>query len=247
MSRRCCVKDCPSTGLPESAPLHKLPKNEAEKAAWLEAIPAGQFQGSGSCLFVCCRHFIDDDYETNPNVARALGFRSRHRLRRGVVPTNFPIQDPSREAKRSRLKASHSKICSESPCDTDGPGAAATDWSSSWAAEETREYLADDTPSARSTSDDIHLVIMMAHTEPVARCTMTDKAAWACTPTNEMGTATDNQKHSCVSTQADMLRETKVMVTRGTQTDYAQISFPETLEICPPLFWLAITCARPKS
>uniref|UniRef100_A0A147BN04 THAP-type domain-containing protein n=1 Tax=Ixodes ricinus TaxID=34613 RepID=A0A147BN04_IXORI len=239
MSRRCCVKDCPSTGLPESAPLHKLPKNEAEKVAWLEAIPAGQFQSSGSCLFVCCRHFMDDDYETNPNVARALGFRSRHRLRRGVVPTNFPNQDPSREAKRSILK--------ESPCDTDGPGGAATEQSSSWAAEQTQEYLADDTPPARSTSDDIHLVIMMAHTEPVASCTMTDKAAWAFTPTNEMGTATDNQNYSCVSTQADMLRETKVMVTRGTQTDYAQISFPETLEICPSLFWLAITCARPKS
>lgn len=46
MSRRCCVKDFPSTGTSESAFLYMFPKYEAEKKAWLDAIPGGQLLGA---------------------------------------------------------------------------------------------------------------------------------------------------------------------------------------------------------
>ena len=111
MSRRCCVKGCP--GVKNESTLHRFPNNASEKAAWLAAIPGELLEGFASKSFICSLHFVDDDYEVSPSVSRALGVHMVPRLRRGVVPTNFPQQDTPHQAKRARREVSLPNISDE--------------------------------------------------------------------------------------------------------------------------------------
>ncbi|KAL3184466.1 hypothetical protein MRX96_031758 [Rhipicephalus microplus] len=88
---------------PKRARLCELPSEPQRRAAWLRAInrdvPAGMGSGSG---FVCSDHFLPQDYETNLNVLRSLGFDTKNaRLKRDAIPTqNLLLDAPLKKLRR---------------------------------------------------------------------------------------------------------------------------------------------------
>ncbi|KAH7987063.1 hypothetical protein HPB51_026565 [Rhipicephalus microplus] len=82
---------------------HKLPSEPQRRAAWLRAInrdgPAGLGSERG---FVCSDHSLPQDYETNLNVLRSLGFEKKNaRLKRDAVPTqNLLLDAPPKKLRR---------------------------------------------------------------------------------------------------------------------------------------------------
>ncbi|KAH8041825.1 hypothetical protein HPB51_018619 [Rhipicephalus microplus] len=84
----CIVRQCRTTyGSANNVHFHKLPSEPQRRAAWLRAInrdgPAGLGSESG---FVCSDHFLPQDYETNLNVLRSLGFEKKKTLASSVTP-----------------------------------------------------------------------------------------------------------------------------------------------------------------
>ncbi|KAL1471359.1 hypothetical protein MTO96_039981 [Rhipicephalus appendiculatus] len=58
--------------------------------------------------FVCSDHFLPEDYETNLNILRSLGFDTKNaRLKRDAVPTqNLSLGAPPRKRRRSERASS---------------------------------------------------------------------------------------------------------------------------------------------
>ncbi|KAH8023030.1 hypothetical protein HPB51_010387 [Rhipicephalus microplus] len=107
----CIVRQCRTTyGSANNVRFHKLPSEPQRRAAWLRAINRDGPAGLGSeSEFVCSDHFLPQDYETNLNVLRSLGFQTINaRLKRDAVPTqNLLLDAPPKKLSRCEVSLPH--------------------------------------------------------------------------------------------------------------------------------------------
>lgn len=88
MNRPCCVSGCKARDRRNVILCHTLPKDEGERAIWIERIGLSR-SDKRKGLRVCGRHFTPDDYLYNPEIMKQLGVDLKHRLKPKVVPTLF--------------------------------------------------------------------------------------------------------------------------------------------------------------